>query len=80
VIMVASHVGAWIETDHCRTHYRLDIVASHVGAWIETQTTAQPTSDLSVASHVGAWIETQMAICEVLKNASHPMWVRGLKR
>ncbi len=33
-----------------------------------------------VAPHVGAWIETRSKrLCSSCKNASHPMWVRGLK-
>ena len=33
-----------------------------------------------VAPYVGAWIETHVLLRASLQEASHPMWVRGLKQ
>ena len=37
-VLVAPHVGAWIETDNEKIRCLGDPVAPHVGAWIETRT------------------------------------------
>ena len=37
LILVAPHVGAWIETQIFDNSYIKLTVAPHVGAWIETQ-------------------------------------------
>ena len=39
-IVVAPHVGAWIETYNSTSSYKFICVAPHVGAWIETDTRA----------------------------------------
>ena len=58
-VMVAPHVGAWIETLIGYTIYRLGcFVAPHVGAWIETRLLSDSGCKTRVAPHVGAWIET----------------------
>ena len=58
LILVASHVGAWIETKISQHEEAAAIVAPHVGAWVETLPTALEIVCLIVAPHVGAWIET----------------------
>ena len=35
-MVVAPHVGAWIETEYTLNTYGSPLVAPHVGAWIET--------------------------------------------
>ena len=57
-VMVASYVGAWIETLRVLFKSHTDRVASYVGAWIETQFRWSNTQVWRVASYVGAWIET----------------------
>ena len=56
--LVASHVGAWIETKTPQGQIKWMNVASHVGAWIETIISRLLVLQNPVASHVGAWIET----------------------
>ena len=34
--IVASYMGAWIETYVCKSDYQKFLVASYMGAWIET--------------------------------------------
>ena len=58
----------------------LPFVAPYVGAWIETQEQLNIAKSKDVAPYVGAWIETPIMILFYLATASHPMWVRGLKR
>ena len=36
MLLVAPHVGAWIETVSMTLDHQLHTVAPHVGAWIET--------------------------------------------
>ena len=50
-----------------------------MGAWIETWVMRYRLTSLEVAPHVGAWIETATDYALDAYNASHPMWVRGLK-
>ena len=54
-------------------------VAPRVGAWIETAGTHDAAVQVDVAPRVGAWIETLLAAHETSMQASHPVWVRGLK-
>ena len=54
-------------------------VASYVGAWIETWYREPEHNPYQVASYVGAWIETSLQQECGAAEASHPMWVRGLK-
>ena len=49
-VMVASYVGAWIETPETLIGRIALIVASYVGAWIETQLTVKSHS-LPFPSH-----------------------------
>ncbi len=57
--IVASRVGAWIETyDGTGLTVNVGAVASRVGAWIETNEDEQEEIYNEVASRVGAWIET----------------------
>ena len=78
-LLVAPHVGAWIETLSIKQVEESEAVAPHVGAWIETSCTMRVRAFLQVAPHVGAWIETSPRRKMVLAGLSHPMWVRGLK-
>ena len=55
---VAPHVGAWIETQKCKSTLQVHLVAPHVGAWIETGEGRLKDEASTVAPHVGAWIET----------------------
>jgi len=59
VMMVAPHVGAWIEiTTPYNQQATAPGVAPHVGAWIEITTPYnQQATAPGVAPHVGAWIE-----------------------
>ena len=57
-MLVAPHVGAWIETISPQAKYSPFCVAPHVGAWIETLSVPLSLTNFSVAPHVGAWIET----------------------
>ena len=57
-LIVASYVGAWIETKVCGSILRSRLVASYVGAWIETPNCGVGRTPRKVASYVGAWIET----------------------
>ena len=57
-VLVASYVGAWIETAKTDNKIKNQTVASYVGAWIETQRKANQMNYKIVASYVGAWIET----------------------
>ena len=78
-LVVAPHVGAWIEIGYgylCTNHHR---VAPHVGAWIEIQALAAIQSERNVAPHVGAWIEIVVFRAARARSLSHPTWVRGLK-
>ena len=55
-------------------------VAPYVGAWIETLLVTCYGDETTVAPYVGAWIETASWRSSSALRASHPMWVRGLKR
>ena len=80
IVIVAPHVGAWIETPCYRCSSERIHVAPHVGAWIETAYgTGIRTPQEVVAPHVGAWIETTLTRLRDFSKRSHPMWVRGLK-
>ena len=57
-LLVAPHVGAWIETHNEDFCSLMASVAPHVGAWIETETCPEHSCVPTVAPHVGAWIET----------------------
>ena len=57
-VMVAPHVGAWIETVRYAVVPLCLLVAPHVGAWIETTDSPAAAAVAPVAPHVGAWIET----------------------
>ena len=57
----------------------LVLVAPRVGAWIETLLALIPIEQGKVAPRVGAWIETQRYATYDGIQASHPVWVRGLK-
>ena len=50
-----------------------------MGAWIETLPKEMLFDIADVAPRVGAWIETQMFEKRERSEASHPVWVRGLK-
>ena len=50
-----------------------------MGAWIETSQKHETSGTEPVAPRVGAWIETPVNQMKRLKEASHPVWVRGLK-
>ena len=50
-----------------------------MGAWIETPNEITRTQVRLVAPRVGAWIETETQIMRLNAEASHPVWVRGLK-
>ena len=79
--VVASYVGAWIETFYELPYITLlQIVASYVGAWIET-----PVIPLTVKepepSHP-MWVrglKHHNYHYQLVVGVSHPMWVRGLK-
>ena len=80
--VVAPRVGAWIETFggwwECRKPRE---VAPRVGAWIETYWCHLKLINYVVAPRVGAWIETYVLLThKSVEAASHPVWVRGLKR
>ena len=77
---VAPRVGAWIETDSNRIKYHKGQVAPRVGAWIETTKINAKAAETCVAPRVGAWIETPRRCAPLPPSASHPVWVRGLKR
>ena len=57
--IVASYVGAWIETALNHQEQQKNVVASYVGAWIETFFGWWVERTSNVASYVGAWIETE---------------------
>ena len=59
MLLVAPHVGAWIETSSSSENISVFAVAPHVGAWIETAFAGLGEAIASVAPHVGAWIETK---------------------
>ena len=59
VLLVAPHVGAWIETYLSGYLNQSSSVAPHVGAWIETYPARKKGFRQIVAPHVGAWIETE---------------------
>ena len=77
--MVASYVGAWIETScRCIPESAL-LVASYVGAWIETNDDKLLVG--SVKSHP-MWVrglKHHNYHYQLVVGVSHPMWVRGLK-
>ena len=78
---VAPRVGAWIETLLFFNSENPHNVAPRVGAWIETDVIEMVGRKGSVAPRVGAWIETVKCIPSTVGcPASHPVWVRGLKR
>ena len=80
MLIVAPHVGAWIETATVMQMYMGQRVAPHVGAWIETIISYDNVGEAFVAPHVGAWIETNPSDgLQPEMRASHPTWVRGLK-
>ena len=54
-------------------------VAPRVGAWIETEFGSPSYASFKVAPRVGAWIETNNSDYKSQIEASHPVWVRGLK-
>ena len=58
----------------------MNIVAPRVGAWIETIVEHKYPAIGKVAPRVGAWIETKAEGDVACCVASHPVWVRGLKR
>ncbi len=73
-------MGAWIETPIMYVERVNEEVAPRVGAWIETFDKVDLPERYQVAPRVGAWIET-IGICYVGGlDASHPVWVRGLKQ
>ena len=51
-----------------------------MGAWIETRLKLVSCCLSLVAPHMGAWIETSPVAQSAQYRASHPIWVRGLKR
>ena len=55
-------------------------VAPYMGAWIETAIFLNILKKYSVAPYMGAWIETLNNVLAQETKASHPIWVRGLKR
>ena len=57
--MVASFMGAWIETTAAVSARAVFCVASFMGAWIETDPGRTVKDQQTVASFMGAWIETQ---------------------
>ena len=59
-LIVAPHVGAWIEISSDRVKCVLGRVAPHVGAWIEMYIFLLISDFEPVAPHVGAWIEIKM--------------------
>ena len=78
-VMVAPHVGAWIEIRDRAGSFDWTAVAPHVGAWIEINRKATGRDRDLVAPHVGAWIEIDKCSLVESFEASHPTWVRGLK-
>ena len=80
MLTVAPRVGAWIETVKAGQTVSLFSVAPRVGAWIETLIEARFLGPDPVAPRVGAWIETIHDDEATEDKASHPVWVRGLKR
>ena len=68
-----------LKHNHKIYFYIKQLVASYVGAWIETESLYISGVPKRVASYVGAWIETNENCFLIVKNKSHPMWVRGLK-
>ena len=56
-IVVAPHVGAWIEMIFLISSFIVSLVAPHVGAWIEIFPILHGCLLDAVAPHVGAWIE-----------------------
>ena len=78
-VLVAPHVGAWIEINRIGTPCYTPGVAPHVGAWIEIDRRNGYKYQPYVAPHVGAWIEIWSPTPERRGKASHPTWVRGLK-
>ena len=77
---VAPYVGVWIETPLQTIDWGLSIVAPYVGVWIETSALLRQDGWKGVAPYVGVWIETKAKAAKVETQASHPMWVCGLKR
>ena len=51
-----------------------------MGAWIETGNLCRWPDSFCVAPRVGAWIETNNSDYKSQIEASHPVWVRGLKQ
>ena len=78
-MLVASLVGAWIETESSTSVVALDHVAPLVGAWIETFCCHLVA--FNIKSHP-SWVRglkhslTQGLLKSLM---SHPSWVRGLK-
>ena len=56
-MLVAPHVGAWIEICNLIWSVERRTVAPHVGAWIEILCLHAGLTTTGVAPHVGAWIE-----------------------
>ena len=79
LLIVAPHVGAWIEMSKPLLSCQSSLVAPHVGAWIEIEKLGEVVQYPTVAPHVGAWIEIQCHPIRRRPCASHPTWVRGLK-
>ena len=77
--IVASFMGAWVETrmDELKTSGKK--VASFMGAWVETKYSISCNVCKRVASFMGAWVETVNTLSIKPLFKSHPLWVRGLK-
>ena len=71
-LVVAPHVGAWIETAVEVQFGVTDDVAPHVGAWIETARASSGITRYAVAPHVGAWIETRKIPIVTVQSARRP--------